>query len=246
MRWARSIITKLVIAVILFVGVLDLAAYSGVLKSEDALSTDQFLGAPGGTTVSSGSGARAADRAELDSSDALPGRYVAPQGRQHTQGYPLRTHVPFCAPDKVSNNCYASNPPTSGLHLPVQQHVVLTDRNEIDIPPIPDIYNFPIPREAIPHLEEHGGVYVGYNCDNRCGDALAEAKSVVAQELSIGERVVMSPDVDLEPGVIAAVSWTRIDSMQAADYSDGRLRAFIKAHSCRFDPEALCKATTVN
>ena len=246
MRRLRAIATRVVVVVILFVGVIDLAAYSGILKSEDALSTAEFLGSSGGSAPSGGSIASAATRAEQDANDALPGRYVPPQGRQHTQAYPLRAHVPFCREEAVSNTCYASNPPTSGLHLPVQQHVLLADGNGIDIPPNRGIYDFPIPREAIPHIEEHAGVYVGYNCDDGCGDALDRAKSVVAQELSIGGRIVMSPDPDLDAGVIAAVSWTRIDSFDATDYTDARLRSFIKAHNCRFDPEGFCKQPAVN
>ena len=245
MPMVRGIVARLVIALMLVVGLVDLVTYSGIIKSEDALSTEAFRGVPGGTAANGGSGAQAAARAEQDAGDGLPGRYVPPQGRQHLQS-PLRARVPFCKPDAISNTCYASNPPTSGLHLPVQQHVVLSDGNEIAIPPAPDIYDFAIPREAIPHLEEHAGVYVGYNCEDGCGGALERAKSVVSQELSLGERVVMSPDPDLDRGVIAAVSWTRIDSFAVADYNDGRLRAFIKAHSCRFDPEGLCKQTPVN
>jgi hypothetical protein len=50
----------------------------------------------------------------------------------------------------------------------------------------------------------------------------------------------MAPDSDLDADTIALASWTRIDSMPAAEYDDARVRAFIEAHSCRFDPEGFC------
>ena len=49
-------------------------------------------------------------------------------------------------------------------------------------------------------MEEHAGVYVGYRCEgDACGDVLAGLKTVVSQELSLGERVVLSPDPDSSP-----------------------------------------------
>jgi hypothetical protein len=50
----------------------------------------------------------------------------------------------------------------------------------------------------------------------------------------------MAPDSDLEDDTMALASWTRIDKFLADDFSEGRVRAFIDAHSCRFDPEGFC------
>jgi hypothetical protein len=244
MRRLRVLTDGIVIAVIVLVGLLDLVVYTGIVQSDGSSSTSNATPI---ATPEAGAGAKGALLAEADADDALPGRFVPTQGRQHTAAYPLRQHVPFCKDTSApSDSCYASNPPTSGLHLPVQRNITLADGNSIDVPPNRGIYEFAIPREAIPHIEEHAGVYVGYNCDRGCGEALGEAKAIVTQELSLGARVVMSPDPDLDDGTIAAVSWTRIDSFAASDYSDARLRSFIKAHNCRFDPEGFCKEPLLN
>ena len=68
----------------------------------------------------------------------------------------------------------------------------------------------------------------------------------MTQEVSLGARVVLSPDDDLDGNTIAAAAWTRVDSFDASDYSDDRVRSFIKAHSCRFDPERFCKSAPIN
>jgi hypothetical protein len=184
----------------------------------------------------------AARRAECDNSDDLPGRFVESQGRSHTPAWPLsdRDRVPFCDEDNITNNCYASNPPTSGLHLPVAQSIVI-DSEIIRLPPDPGIYDIEVPREAIPHLQEHAGVFVGYNCESaECSDAVRQLRIVVNNELRRGARVIMAPDTDLNSDTIAFAAWTRVDSMPAADYDDARARDFIETHSCRFDPEGFC------
>jgi hypothetical protein len=123
------------------------------------------------------------------------------------------------------------------------QDVDLGDGNVIDLPPPPGIYRFVIPREAIPHIQEHAGVYLGYNCvRDACDDAVERAERLVDQLTTLGARVVMSPDPDLEDDTIALASWTRVDSFDAGDYSDERVSEFIDAHSCRFDPEGFCQA----
>ena len=187
---------------------------------------------------------RAARQAECDDSDDLPGRFVASQGRLHTPDYPLdeSQRIPFCDGADPAGRCYASNPLTSGLHLPVQRAVVV-DGQIMSMPPNPGIYDIEIPREAIPHVQEHAGVFVGYNCESTdCFDAVEQLRAVVEGQLRSGARVVMSPDSDLDGDTIALASWTRIDSMPAGDYDDARARDFIEAHSCRFDPEGFCRA----
>ncbi|MBI5284982.1 MAG: DUF3105 domain-containing protein [Chloroflexi bacterium] len=222
---------------------------TGVVVGADPI--DVRAAAASGAGQTGGGQARpaltAADRAEMDDSSDLPGRFVPSQGRAHLPAYPLPRHMPFCDADRIEKSCYASNPPTSGSHLPVQGTVKLEDGHKLKIPPDPDIYDFAVPREAIPHIQEHAGVYVGYNCtSDDCASTVERLKDLVAQELSLGAKVVMSPDPDLDGDTIGLASWTRVDTFAAADYSDERARDFIKAHSCRFDPERFCTSTAIN
>lgn len=184
----------------------------------------------------------AAALAESDDSDGLPGRFVATQGRQHTATWPLdaSARIPFCDEDGIADTCYASNPPTSGRHVPVVRNVRIGNQI-VDLPPEPGIYEVEIPREAIPHLQEHAGVFLGYNCaSDACDDAVASVRALVAEELALGARVIMSPDSDLPEDTIGLASWTRFDTFAAEEYTDERVRSFIEAHSCRFDPEGIC------
>jgi hypothetical protein len=218
--------------VLLYAGV-----YAGVIVGENAIDARH----------AAASSATAAERAEQDASESLPGRFVPTQGRQHTLPYPVHPGVPFCPPDKVRNDCYASNPPSSGQHLPVENLVALPDGHHVRIPPDPGVYDFAIPREAVPHIEEHAGVYLGYNCaSDDCRQTADRIKDLVTQEVSLGARVVMSPDPDLDPDSVGIAAWTRVDNFAISDYTDARVRQFIKAHSCRFDPEGFCPKVPVN
>jgi hypothetical protein len=226
---------------------LNMAVCGGVFIGERAINVRRatvpaIAGGGQGTSALTPS-----ERAEVDNTDSLPGRFVPTQGREHLAPYPDNRRIPFCDAGRSSNDCYASNPPTSGLHLPVQANVQLPGGHRLKIPPDPDVYDFPIPREAIPHIEEHAGVYLGYNCSgDACRAAVERTKDIVAQEISLGAKAVMSPDPDLAEDTIGLVAWTRIDSFGASDYSDNRVRSFIKAHSCRFDPEGFCSARSLN
>lgn len=253
MRVSNLIVPALIGVLVVFNAVL----YGGVFKGEDAVrfvSADNSGPFDGGARLTTptaeakkSAAATAAERAETDGSSSLPGRFVPTQGRQHTSTYPLSKRVGFCAEGKVKSDCYASNPPTSGMHLPVQGTVLLEGNHRLRIPPDPGIYDFTVPREAIPHIEEHAGVYVGYRCaSDSCNTTVERLKSLVEQEDSLGARVVMSPDPDLDDDTIGVAAWTRIDTFNAGEYSDDRVRSFIKAHSCRFDPELFCKGAQLN
>jgi hypothetical protein len=216
----------------------NVAIYSGVVLGEDAI--DLRVASDTGEPAEDSPAARAI-AAETDSSPGLPGTFVPTQGRRHTPAYGEDHEVPFCAAGEVSDQCYASNPPTSGLHLPVQRGVELPDGNVVNIPPDPGIYDFEVPRESIPHLQEHAGVYVGYHCVSAACDAAVESlTNAVSQQLDRGERVVMAPSSDLPEDTIGLASWTRYDTFPVSDYSEGRALRFIEAHSCRFDPEGFC------
>lgn len=227
------------------------AVCTGIVRGEHGI--DLRTTSPRGANVTPGTiptpspAQKASLLAESDDSSRLPGRFVPTQGRTHTGTYPLDKPVEFCPAHLTSNDCYASNPPTSGLHLPVQRAVRLADGHTINIPPDPGVYAFAIPRESIPHIEEHAGVYVGYHCTTAaCNATVERLKSLVTQEVALGARVVLSPDPDLDNDTIGIASWTRVDNFASSDYTDARVRTFIKAHSCRFDPELFCKATPVN
>ncbi|MDP9236499.1 MAG: DUF3105 domain-containing protein [Chloroflexota bacterium] len=251
MRLTNLAIPALMLALFLC----NVVLYGGFLQSEHAISfasassNQPFDGGAGAVTprANKGPAELAAEHAESDDSESLPGRFVPAQGRQHTPAYPLRDRVRFCDSDHVANDCYASNPPTSGLHLPVQGTVLLADGHRLRIPPDPGIYEFDVPREAIAHIEEHAGVYVGYSCaSDACRTTVERIRDLVTEEISLGARVVMSPDADLDQNTIGLAAWTRVDTFDAADYSDDRVRRFIKAHSCRFDPELFCKGAQLN
>ena len=226
-----------------------IAVYSGIVKGEDGIDLRTTLprAARTGAVPTPSAAQNASLRAEADDSTKLPGRFVPTQGRKHTTTYPLDKRIEFCPEHITSEDCYASNPPTSGMHIPVQKNAVLPGGHRINIPPDPGVYDFAIPREAIPHLEEHAGVYVGYSCASEaCAKTIERLKDLVTQEISLGARVVLSPDDDLDSDTIGIAAWTRVDRFASSDYTDERIRTFIKAHSCRFDPEAFCKATPVN
>lgn len=222
----------ILLVVVLFV--VNLGVYGGFVQGESAGTGSEIRDARQQALT-------AAQRAAADDSDKLPGEYVPPQGIQHTGPYPLEEPVPFCPEHEVSPNCYASNPPTSGLHLPVQQMVQLPDGTLMNIPPDPGIFNVAVPREAIPHIEEHAGVYIGYNCATAvCNEVVRRLHTVVEEALSQGKRVVMSPDPDLDAETIGLASWTRFDVFGIGNFSEQRVRRFIEVHSCRYDPEGFC------
>lgn len=235
MLMERTRLDLFMIALILFFAAFDVVAYSGFFDGGEIVRLQ------GARDLPEGNAPGLDELAEQDDDPSLPGVFVPTQGRRHVQStYPLTQHVPFCE-GEARSYCYASNPPTSGLHLGVQRSVQLEGGGVVDLPPPPGIYEFAVPRESIPHIQEHAGVYLGYNCaSDACDEAVRQATGIVEDELALGRRVVMSPDMDLDADTIALASWTRVDSFDAAEYGDGRVREFIRAHSCRFDPEGFC------
>ncbi len=204
---------------------------------------------------------------ETDAS-GLPGTFVPTQGRGHfNRTYrPDLTPTPFCAGVATSaqpgsstaaapttqsgkpNSCYASNPPTSGWHLGNQRNVEVAPGARINIPPDPDVYpsDIEIPREAIPHILEHAGVFVGYNCDGSdpaCEEVVEEEVARIVNDRidNHNDRVVMARDSDLPLNTLGLASWTRVDTFAYAEFTEDRVVSFIDVHSCRFDPEGFCR-----
>ncbi len=154
--------------------------------------------------------------------------------------------APNTAASSVS--CYNSNPPSSGKHLNVQRSVDVGGGNIINIPADPDVYpdDVEIPRDAIPHILEHAGVFVGWNCetgDTACAGAAQKLKYLVNNRIDNHDnRVVMAHDNDLPEGTFGLASWTRVLDFPFADWDQEKALAdqFISTNSCRFDPEGFC------
>jgi hypothetical protein len=199
-----------------------------------------------------------------DPSAELPGTFVPNQGRSHfnyTHDPDIPPRTPFCDGVATSDGpgapsvdppagefrCYASNPPSSGSHLPIQRNADLGNGARINIPPDPDTYppDIEIPREAIPHILEHAGVFVGYHCadgDAACEDVVAQVERIVDDRIdNNNDRVVFARDSDLPAGTIGMSSWTRVETFPYAEFSRENVVAFIDTHSCRFDPEGFCR-----
>jgi hypothetical protein len=147
----------------------------------------------------------------------------------------------------VPTDCYNSNPPSSGRHLGVQRNVDIGGGLVVNIPPDPDVYphDVEIPRDAIPHILEHAGVYVGWNCaegDQACLDTVQQVEDLVNQRIDNNDdRVVMSIYKDLPEGTIGLASWTRTMVFPYAEYVEDAVADFVGTHSCRFDPEGFCR-----
>ena len=144
-------------------------------------------------------------------------------------------------------DCYASNPPSSGQHLGVQRNVDVTGNGDlINIPADPDVYpdDIQMPRESIPHILEHAGIYVGWNCadgDQACLDVRDDMAALVNDRIdNHDDRVVMAKDSDLPEGYVAISSWTRYMYMPYEEYEQDTFETFISDHACRFDPEGFC------
>lgn len=146
----------------------------------------------------------------------------------------------------VPSDCFTTNPPSSGRHLNVQRGIEVQPGVVYNIPPDPNVYDpdIEIPRDAIPHLLEHAGVFVGYNCedgDQACQEVVERLSDLVDDRIeNHDDRVVLARDTDLPVGTIGASSWTRVLNMRYEDYDEDAVRDFIGTHSCRFDPEGIC------
>jgi hypothetical protein len=179
-------------------------------------------------------------KAELDSSDKIPGKYIAPHpgadGQLCTVASCIanmddRTHlqevIPICTDEQLASGnvskplCYNSNPPTSGPH---------------NSSPMPfKVLDNPAPKESLVHNMEHGGVVVWYNTDD--ASVIKQLTDTVNSELDRRRLVVMSKYTGMEADTIAVTSWTRLDKFSVSDFNTKRVRDFIEENSKRFNPE---------
>lgn len=109
---------------------------------------------------------------------------------------------------------YNSNPPTSGPHFanPAEWGV----------------YTEEIHDQILIHNLEHGGIWVSY----RPGVASRTVERLEAIAKEYGRKMIMAPrqanDTD-----IALAAWNHLDKFSAAEFSEERVRSFIKAYRNR-------------
>jgi hypothetical protein len=143
----------------------------------------------------------------------------------------------------VPTDCYHSNPPSSGQHLGVEGGADIGDGRSINIPPDPDVYppDVEVPRDAIPHILEHAGIFIGYHCvdgDQECQAVVDDLTDLTNDRIDNNrDRIVLAKDLDLPEGEIGVASWTRVMNFPYTEYDRGAVTDFIRTHSYRFDPE---------
>lgn len=106
---------------------------------------------------------------------------------------------------------YNSNPPTSGPHNvnPAEWRV----------------YKEEIADQILIHNLEHGGVWISY----RSGVDEAVLKKLEDIATAFGRKVIMTPR-QANDSDIALAAWTRLDKFSAAEFSEERVREFIRAY----------------
>jgi hypothetical protein len=179
-------------------------------------------------------------KAMLDTSDKVPGKYIAPHpGADGTlcsvatciAGMDDRVHlqevIPICSSEQLASGniskplCYNSNPPTSGPH---------------NSSPMPfKVLDNPAPKESLIHNMEHGGVIVWYNTDD--ASVIKQLADTVNSELDRRRLAVMTKYTEMEPNTIALTAWTRLDKFGVSEFNIKRVRDFIEENSKRFNPE---------
>jgi hypothetical protein len=196
----------------------------------------QAAGTPGATTPASGTAAATTPAAATPQPSGTP----AASATSGSAGTPNATPT-------VDKTCRNSNPPSSGPHYNTQNNVDLGNGVSIQhIPADPDVYpdDVVIPRDSIPHILEHAGVYVGWNCadgDSACTGAVQKMKDVVNSRINVNHnRIVMAHDPDLVPGFIGMSSWTRWEQFKYQDYDKDSFTRFLSKNSCRVDWEGFC------
>ncbi len=189
-----------------------------------------------------GGGTPAADTTASSSSTPAPSATPSP-------GASPAAHGTIDTTPTVPSNCYNSNPPSSGKHLNVQRNVDVGGGSIMNIPADPNVYpdDLETPRDAIAHILEHAGVFVGWNCksgDTACTDAVQKLKDLANNRIDNHDnRIVLAHDRDLPEGTIGMSSWTRVLNFPASEWDQQKDLAekFMAKNSCRFDPEGFCK-----
>ena len=159
-----------------------------------------------------------------------------------------RAHGTIDTTPTVPSNCYNSNPPSSGKHLNVQRNVDVGGGIIMNIPADPDVYpdDVEMPRDAIPHILEHAGVFVGWNCAerrHRLHRRRPEAQGP-RQRPHRQQRQPRRHGARQRPArghhrhvVVDARAQLPVPATGTAE---GLVENFIGTNSCRFDPEGFC------
>ncbi len=125
-----------------------------------------------------------------------PGTLIPTQGNQHIATESTQ-HIP-----------YATDPPTSGPHLPY-------------LAPW-GVHTTPIARELQVHNLEDGGVLVQYTCE--CPDLVAKLRAIVQR---YDRQVILAPYPGMK-GRIVLTAWQRID--QFDEFDEARIVRFVGAY----------------
>lgn len=106
---------------------------------------------------------------------------------------------------------YNSNPPTSGPHFAT--------------PAEWGVYKEEIHDQVLIHNLEHGGIWVAYKPG--INPEVASKLEVIAKEF--GRKVIMAPRAANDSD-IALAAWNHLDKFSVAEFSEERVRKFIKAY----------------
>lgn len=106
---------------------------------------------------------------------------------------------------------YNSNPPTSGPHFATPSEW--------------GVYKEEIHDQILIHNLEHGGIWIAYK-PSISAEVVSKLEAIAKE---FGRKVIMAPrpanDTD-----IALAAWNHLDKFSAGEFSEERVRAFIKAY----------------
>lgn len=98
------------------------------------------------------------------------------------------------------------------------------------------IYRTPWQAETLIHNMEHGGTVIWYDTtDQAFIDELEEFVKDNSDKL-----LVLAPFPDMEDESVAITVWARRDKFPVSEYSLNRIKEFMDAFYCKFDPEDFC------
>jgi hypothetical protein len=193
-------------------------------------------------TQPAGTGDEEAQAAETDASPDLPGDFVnLPEIYSDDSGPASYGGSPPTAPHVTREVGYEEEqglPPTGGPHWGSGPCSTDLASSTAFCGPVPVGF---YPQEAwdaesLVHNMEHTGVVVWYNTiDQEIVDDLREFA-----EDNRSRFLVVSPFPEMEEETVAITAWSRRLIMSVDDYDRDKLKDFLDAHECRFDPEGFC------
>lgn len=106
---------------------------------------------------------------------------------------------------------YNSNPPTSGPHA----------GNDAEW----GVYDKELSDDVLIHNLEHGGIWISYKPG--ANPEVVSKLALITKEF--GRKVIMTPRAANDAD-IALAAWTRLDKFSAGEFSEERVRRFIRAY----------------